>query len=316
MRLGAWPEITVLTLKKEITNQSNKIYHTYEILIHHLSNLYRASHFSCADHSDRTDHHAGMLAGQRTLLGYYPGKIWSQLTCFLFLLPVKVEGHKNIDHKTSYVFVANHQGAFDIFLIYGFLGRNFKWMMKKSLRSIPFVGKACESAGFIFVDKSSPRKVYETIKRAEKILQGGTSLVVFPEGRRTFTGRMNEFKKGAFLLADQLQLPVVPMSISGSFDILPRTGKLLSWHPLKLTIHQPIYPQGKGQENQTMLMEESYQAIEKGLTGKIQRRKEKWRIKKISGRKNFLPDILFNEGEHATYFHVPQTHIPSPCNCS
>ena len=96
-------------------------------------------------------------------------------------------------------------------------------------------------------------------------MQGGTSLVVFPEGRRTFTGRMNEFKKGAFLLADQLQLPVVPMSISGSFDILPRTGKLLSWHPLKLTIHQPIYPQGKGQDNQTMLMEESYQAIEKGL---------------------------------------------------
>ena len=183
----------------------------------------------------------GCWLGNGHFWGYYPGKIWSQLTCFLFLLPVKVEGHKNIDHKTSYVFVANHQGAFDIFLIYGFLGRNFK---------------------------SSPRKVYETIKRAEKILQGGTSLVVFPEGRRTFTGRMNEFKKGAFLLADQLQLPVVPMSISGSFDILPRTGKLLSWHPLKLTIHQPIYPQGKGQENQTMLMEESYQAIEKGLPEK------------------------------------------------
>ena len=161
-----------------------------------------------------------------------------------------------------------------VFLIYGFLGRNFKWMMKKSLRSIPFVGKACESAGFIFVDKSSPRKVYETIKRAEKILQGGTSLVVFPEGRRTFTGRMNEFKKGAFLLADQLQLPVVPMSISGSFDILPRTGKLLSWHPLKLTIHQPIYPQGKGQDNQTMLMEESYQAIEKGLPEKYKGEKK------------------------------------------
>jgi 1-acyl-sn-glycerol-3-phosphate acyltransferase len=115
-------------------------------------------------------------------------------------------------------------------------------MMKKSLRKVPFVGKACESAGFIFVDKSSPRKVYETIKHAEKVLQGGTSLVVFPEGRRTFTGHMNEFKKGAFLLADQLQLPVVPMTIDGSFDILPRTGKLLSWHRLKLTIHTPIYP--------------------------------------------------------------------------
>ena len=210
----------------------------------------------------------GCWLGNGHFWGYYPGKYWSWLWVRILLLPVKVEGREHLKKNQSYVFVANHQGAFDIFLIYGFLGRNFKWMMKKSLRNIPFVGKACESAGFIFVDKSSPRKVYETIKRAEKILQGGTSLVVFPEGRRTFTGHMNEFKKGAFLIADQLQMPVVPMTINGSFDVLPRTGKLLSWHPLKLTIHEPIYPQGKGQENLTTLMEESYQAIEKDLPEK------------------------------------------------
>ena len=201
--------------------------------------------------------------------------MWSQLTCFLFLLPVKVKGHEHLDKKTSYVFVANHQGSFDIFLVYGFLGRNFKWMMKKSLRKLPFVGKACESAGFIFVDKSSPRKVYETIKSAEKVLQGGTSLVVFPEGARTFTGHMANFKKGAFLLADQLQLPVVPLTIDGSFDILPRTGKLLHWHPMTLTIHEPIYPLGKkGEENLQMLMAESYKAIEKDLPQKYKGKME------------------------------------------
>lgn len=120
MRLGAWPEITVLTLKKEITNQSNKIYHTYEILIHHLPNLYRASHFSCADHPDRTDHHVGMLAGQRTLLGILSRE--NLVTAHLFSVSASGESGRtqNIDHKTSYVFVANHQGAFDIFLIYGF----------------------------------------------------------------------------------------------------------------------------------------------------------------------------------------------------
>ena len=130
--------------------------------------------------------------------GYYPGKIWSQLFCYILLIPVKVKGHKNISKKTSYVFVANHQGSFDIFLIYGFLGRNFKWMMKKSLRKMPFVGKACESAGHIFVDRSGPRKVLETIQQARETLTGGTSLVVFPEGARTFTGHMGYFKKGAF----------------------------------------------------------------------------------------------------------------------
>lgn len=210
----------------------------------------------------------GCWLGNGHFWGYYPGKIWSELTCIIFLLPIKVEGKENIDEKTSYVFLANHQGAFDIFLIYGYLGRNFKWMMKKSLRKIPFVGKACEMAGFIFVDKSSPRKIYETIKNAERVLQGGTSMVVFPEGARTFSGHMREFKKGAFQMADQLQLPVVPMTIDGSFDILPRTSKLLHWHCMKLTIHKPIYPIGKGPENQKMLLEESYKAIESGLPEK------------------------------------------------
>ena len=88
----------------------------------------------------------GSLIGGAHIWGYYPGKIWSQLICVFLLIPVKVRGREKIHKHTSYVFVPNHQGAFDIFLIYGFLGRNFKWMMKKSLRKLPFVGKACESA--------------------------------------------------------------------------------------------------------------------------------------------------------------------------
>ena len=82
----------------------------------------------------------------------------------------------------SYVFVANHQGAFDIFLIYGFLSRNFKWMMKRQLRQMPFVGKACESAHHIFVDKRGASKIRETYDRARQTLQGGMSLVGVPEG--------------------------------------------------------------------------------------------------------------------------------------
>ena len=92
--------------------------------------------------------------------------------------------------------------------------------------------------------------------------------MVFTEGARTFTGRMTRFKKGAFQMADELQLPVVPLTINGSFDIFPRTGKLLSWHRMELTIHPPIYPNGKGNENIKTLMEESYRAIEESLPEK------------------------------------------------
>lgn len=176
--------------------------------------------------------------------GYWPPKLWSRAVVRLLLLPVRVRGRDKINPHQSYIFVANHQGPLDIFLVYGFLGRNFKWMMKKSLRRIPFVGFACYRAGHIFVDKSGPSKVKETYDRARATLQGGTSLVVFPEGSRTFTGHMARFRKGAFALADELQLPVVPMTINGSFDALPRQAgfNFVRRCRLELVIHDPIPP--------------------------------------------------------------------------
>ena len=210
----------------------------------------------------------GSLIGGAHFWGYYPGKIWSQLTCYIFLLPVKVYGREKLHKHTSYVFVPNHQGAFDIFLIYGFLGRNFKWLMKKSLRKIPFVGKACESAGHIFVDRSNTKKMLRTIRQAERSLTNGVSLVVFPEGTRTLTGHLGHFKRGAFQLADDLQLAVVPVTINGSFDILPHNGKWIHRHSMILTIHDPILPQGKGPENVHATMNQAFAAVESALPDK------------------------------------------------
>ncbi len=207
----------------------------------------------------------GSLVGGAHFWGYYPGKIWSQLICHILLIPVKVEGREKLKTHTSYVFVPNHQGAFDIFLIYGFLGRNFKWMMKKSLRKIPFVGKACESAGHIFVDRTNPKKMFATIRQAEASLKDGVSLVVFPEGSRSQTGELGHFKRGAFQLADDLQLAVVPVTINGSFNILPRNAKWIRRHPMTLTIHEPILPKGKGPENVKASMEEAFEAVKAGL---------------------------------------------------
>ncbi len=209
----------------------------------------------------------GCTVGDGHFWGYYPGKWWSKLMVRIFLLPVTVEGRENLEPEQSYVFVANHQGAFDIFLIYGYLGRNFKWMMKRELERIPFVGYACRKARFIFVDKRNPGKVRETYGMARETLSSGMSLVVFPEGARTFTGQMRDFKKGAFMLSDELQLPIVPLTINGSFDVLPRMKDWhwISWHPLRLTIHQPIYPVGKGQENVLATLRQSYDSVASAL---------------------------------------------------
>ncbi len=214
----------------------------------------------------------GCTFGKARTWGYYPAMVWSRLMCWVMLLPVKVEGRELLDKKQSYVFVANHQGPYDIFLIYGFLGRSFRWMMKKSLRNIPLVGKACESAGHIFVDKSGPKAIHKTYEQGRKVLQNGVSLVVFPEGARTFTGHMAKFRRGAFGLADELQLPVVPVTIDGSFDVLPRQKGLnfVTWHRLRLVIHAPLSPESRGPEDIQHTLEKSYEIIMNDLPAQYQ----------------------------------------------
>lgn len=215
----------------------------------------------------------GCTLGNGHFWGYYPGHWWAKVITRAFLLPVKVEGREHLEPNQSYVFVANHQGAFDIFLIYGFLERNFKWMMKHQINKIPFVGYACRKSHQIFVDKRGVGKVRQTYEAARRTLQtGNCSVVVFPEGARSFTGHMGAFKKGAFMLADELQLPVVPLTINGSFNVMPRMRDwhFVHWHPLSLTIHQPIYPVGQGSQNVQATMNQAYDSVMSALAPEYQ----------------------------------------------
>ena len=214
----------------------------------------------------------GCAIGNGHFWGYYPGRWWARIVVRTLLLPVTIEGREHLEKGQSYVFVSNHQGAFDIFLIYGFLGRNFKWMMKQSLRKIPFVGFACERSHQIFVDKRGPSKIRKTYEQAREILREGYSVTVFPEGARTFTGHLGIFRKGAFALADELQLPVVPLTINGSFRVMPRQRDFhfVCWHPLHLTIHQPIYPIGQGPQNVEATLRQAYDSVMSALKPEYQ----------------------------------------------
>lgn len=193
--------------------------------------------------------------------GYYPARVWSKFVCYSALCPVDVVGRENLKKGQSYIFVANHQGAFDIFLIYGFLNHNFRWIMKQEMRKVPFVGRACAVAGHIFIDRTNITSIKASLENAQKQLVGGLSVVVFPEGSRTKTGKLGKFKKGAFQLAVDLKLPVVPMTIEGPFDILPIGTIILHPRRLRLTIHPPIESSKEGVEAIIDLSSRSRDAI-------------------------------------------------------
>lgn len=185
----------------------------------------------------------GSILGNNRFWGYYPGVIWGRFVCFAALVRVKVN-RKSLDKTQSYVFVSNHQGAFDIFLLYGYLGHNFKWLMKASLKKMPLVGLASDKAGHVFVDQSSRKGVIETMRQAKETLKDGISTVVFPEGHRTRDGQMIEFKKGAFQTALSLKLPIVPITIDGAYKIHPYGSYRMNPGKITLTFHDPIPTEG------------------------------------------------------------------------
>lgn len=196
--------------------------------------------------------------------GYIIPRLWSRAVCALAFVRVKVNGTQLLDKQQAYVFVANHQSAFDIWAIYGYLGHNFKWLMKKSLEKVPMVGFTCKTVGHVFVDDSTVAGIKSTIEDAKKMLRQGMSLVIFPEGTRSHDGKMSPFKRGAFMLASEFGVPVVPITIDGAFERMSRDSYNITPGTITITIHQPIEPTENG-FNTKRLMTECRTAINSAL---------------------------------------------------
>lgn len=211
----------------------------------------------------------GCLVSKRDFWRYNPPRYWSKLACYLAWCRIKVVRKGVIDPKQSYVFIANHQGAYDIFLIYGFLGQNIKWMQKHELRKIPFVGKASEIAGHIFVDQSSLRSMVASIDKAKAELVDGASVTIFPEGSRTRTGKIDTFKKGAFVIAKQMGLPIIPITVNGPYDVMKIHTYLINLgEKMELVIHEPIPAEEVANANLNELMDKCHSIVSSGLWDK------------------------------------------------
>ena len=167
-------------------------------------------------------------------------QFWSRSFFWLMFLPVSVDGHEHIVPGQSYVFVANHQSMFDVWLVYGWLPVIFKWLMKAELRKVPFVGTGCKAAGHIFIDRRSTKAAMESLKEVEKQLVNGVCTVIFPEGTRSLNGEVGRFKRGAFQIAWDLGLPIIPLSLDGCYEVLPKGKPFVYRAPVHMHIGEPI----------------------------------------------------------------------------
>ena len=168
------------------------------------------------------------------------GKGWARVNSYAAPMLVTVIGRENVDPLQSYVIVSNHQSQFDIFVLYGWLDIDFKWVMKQELRKVPVLGIACERLGHIYVDRSNREAALASINAAKQRIVDGTSVVFFPEGTRSRENRMRPFKKGAFRMALDLQLPILPITIRGTREILPSDTTSLYPGRATMIIHPAI----------------------------------------------------------------------------
>jgi 1-acyl-sn-glycerol-3-phosphate acyltransferase len=165
---------------------------------------------------------------------------WGKLIILITFCRVKIIDRQNAQVGQSYIIVCNHQSLYDILTIYGYLPVEIKWVMKKELGKMPFVGIACKTLGHIFVDRRNSEKAKQSLIDAKDDVSGGVSAFFFPEGSRSTNGELTHFKKGAFRMAKTLELPILPVTISGANKVMPAKSLKICPHEIKLIIHQPI----------------------------------------------------------------------------
>lgn len=189
------------------------------------------------------------------------GIAWSRLCSAITPMFVKVVGRENLDKKKSYIIVCNHQSHFDIFVVYGWLMTDIKFVMKQELRKVPFIGWACEVIEFIYIDRSDNQKAIESLNNAKSKIVNGTSAIFFPEGTRSRDGKIGKFKKGAFRMAMDLKLPILPVTINGTRKILPSHSFNLKPGTAEMIIHPAISTEGYTDSNVEELIEKTKNII-------------------------------------------------------
>ena len=168
------------------------------------------------------------------------GAWWSRFNAFMTPMRVEVTGRENVEEGQSYIVVSNHQSLYDIFVLFGWLRMDLKWVIKKELRAFPVFGYAAEKGGNVLIDRSNPKEAYESLQKARERITGGTSLIILPEGTRSRTGELGEFKKGAFWLAQHLDVPILPVTIINTRNILPPDTLDLFPGRAVMKIHEPV----------------------------------------------------------------------------
>jgi len=201
-----------------------------------------------------------LLTGNDNMI-YSPARLFIRLGLALVGVKVEVTGRDKLDPAQPYIFTPNHQSLIEVPLFVTYLGRNPAYLAKKEVFKYPIFGYGIGLMGVVPVDRSNSPAAVESAKAATEMLRNGKSYVVYPEGTRSPDGRMLPFKKGAFMMAIDAGVPVVPVTVSGATRIMPKAKIEVYPSTVRLTIHEPIPTTGYSRENIGQLVERARRQV-------------------------------------------------------
>jgi 1-acyl-sn-glycerol-3-phosphate acyltransferase len=190
---------------------------------------------------------------------------WAKIQLWVSGVRVKVKGLEHLDKESPHIYMSNHQGSYDIFALLSCLPVQFRWIAKKELFAIPILGWAMRAANYISIDRSGKRKALASIERAAGKIKGGISVVIFPEGTRSRNGSIQPFKRGGFTLAIKSGVPIIPLTINGSWNVMPRGSMKVRPGEIRVRINRAIQTTPLSLRDRNVLMEKVRETLTTNL---------------------------------------------------
>jgi len=204
----------------------------------------------------------GSLVSGKGTLQHFCMRRWSKDNLWLSRARVEIEGLEHIDRSRPQILVANHSGLHDILSLSACLPIQFRWIAKKSLFRVPFMGWHMRRSGYIAVDRENPREAAKSIVEAAKIIHDGVNAIAFPEGTRSRTGDLGKFHSGAFSLALRTGVPLVPVTLDGSHRVIvPKTLQVNPGVIIRIKIGPPLDLSSYVKGEKHRLMEDVFQIM-------------------------------------------------------
>ena len=185
---------------------------------------------------------------------HWCAQTWCKLISVTAGAEVRAHGLENIEPGVSYVFLSSHQSYMDIAAMLGYLPAQLRIAAKKSLFKIPFMGWHLARAGHIPIDRRSRENAIAELSKAANYLQDGVCVFIYPEGTRSRDGHLQPFKKGGFKLALQAGVPIIPVTIIGSRQVLPVDSIIFRPGPVEMRVDAPLPTKGLTEDDLDELM--------------------------------------------------------------